>query len=912
MEGSNGENFDVSAHPGGGWRSDDSGNGGDAVFSFGPPWLAAPSYAWRPPFRARRRGCSVRPGFAAGRRPPLLPTPPVRPTFSCNGPRWQSSPRYFSTCFGGRRFSSQSHHAQERRTDESDNGANYDSELFPHAPHGHSEAFREHRRRPRRSRSHSSEVTSRPRYGGERPFDHNASGVSEDDQELRYEQPHQRKRSSSPATESRYSTSVFRRQSPTVGRSFDGEAKQLHDHHLPGCDANRDADSTDKRRRTGCAEESSRKERSRMSTSVPPQMKRSETSTVIDSAKKMRAGGVVQPSSNGKRCQSTVGNATQRPKPALASAVLISAEMAKYRIPKLKAKERRSSDCEIRSGADIPSVQQPCSSGVAENLRITRHTSDPETEAADSSPQLSTSARVQVDAKNSRSSDRNTNLEPACLAGENRVQRSSHEARVPSLAIADSANPSQAVGKDSQCEVASVTECRQLDEAAPLSLELLSLEECPVTSEHCLCPGATAFEKVGAEDAFGVASERAKRFGISAYDPDASVKGLHFVRDSKSNKESQRSCTSIATELALCLPSAESEKEGTLSEELEQPLVGCCDSQINSDATEVYECDPPSCCSEGEREIDDVAGRSGPERAQRRASNGVTEVSEDSTSFEENSGENEPGEVEATATLRESPVHCTDSIKDTRQTGIPDASTPSTTGVIAATTSYEPNSDRSVSRSVPAFPRNSDRRALELSRPLRESVKSGASSTNFGLSGSPGTTRAPVNMCVRPAGDGVFVVFAAENSPSPSEGHCAVGTLGTPPIRIPMYEMRAPSPATGTRRFPVVDGPDGRRGALFELDTVLSLYVLNLIEDHATKQRVLQLYCEGRHSDAMEAYGAEIRALARAAVERPHVAWDGLIGVLRRLTKIEWTFPEPGCAGARIQELCDLEAHYKL
>ncbi|KAL1468733.1 hypothetical protein MTO96_025222 [Rhipicephalus appendiculatus] len=137
---------------------------------------------------------------------------------------------------------------------------------------------------------------------------------------------------------------------------------------------------------------------------------------------------------------------------------------------------------------------------------------------------------------------------------------------------------------------------------------------------------------------------------------------------------------------------------------------------------------------------------------------------------------------------------------------------------------------------------------------------------------------------------------------------------GMPPLRVPMYEVKTAQSSEAAdvcRRFPAVDGPDGRRGALFELMTVSSLYVLNLIEDDATRDRVIRLYLEGRHSDAMEAYGARIRALVQAAVERQSDAWKDLIGVLRRLARVEWLFPQPGsCAGARIRELCELENSY--
>lgn len=83
-----------------------------------------------------------------------------------------------------------------------------------------------------------------------------------------------------------------------------------------------------------------------------------------------------------------------------------------------------------------------------------------------------------------------------------------------------------------------------------------------------------------------------------------------------------------------------------------------------------------------------------------------------------------------------------------------------------------------------------------------------------------------------------------------------------------------------------------RRAALFELNSMRALHVLQLCQDERTRRVVLQLYNEGRNSLAMEAYAAEIHALVRSAVDRARLDSSALAGFLQDMSNAEWLFPD--------------------
>ncbi|KAL1474397.1 hypothetical protein MTO96_038006 [Rhipicephalus appendiculatus] len=83
-----------------------------------------------------------------------------------------------------------------------------------------------------------------------------------------------------------------------------------------------------------------------------------------------------------------------------------------------------------------------------------------------------------------------------------------------------------------------------------------------------------------------------------------------------------------------------------------------------------------------------------------------------------------------------------------------------------------------------------------------------------------------------------------------------------------------------------------RRAALFEMNSMRALHVLQLCRDERTRRVVLQLYNEGRNSLAMEAYAAEIHALVRSAVDRASLDGSALAGFLQDLTNAEWLLPD--------------------
>lgn len=763
----------------------------------------------------------------------------------------------------------------------------------------------------------------------------------------------------------------------TVHTSIESESgcdgtKRRHDRST-SCDARRNS----KRHKPGCRAgkfRSRSEERSSSASSIPSrQIKRSGGATATDtdsSKRKSRASGVVKSGSTRKSVvtsRPSVAKAATRAKlhrrdhsTKAAFEDLISPEIAKYKIPKLSAKEQRSS-AQVKGADDVSSVrQQPSSSGSATKklLAALRATSELRIEpAADASPQSSgvvAESPCSFDSTDSESTDLNPESpDPALLADEERSP-DPDEVVAPSVAIADSTTSpnsrkafnEDSVGEDSCGDVAS-------DVTAPVEPDGLppgppSPEALQATAEHTPSPAVAAFEEIGEDESCDDASDGTE--SLIAYDAETLACGPRLVTHSETDEVSKTSpAESIQPESTLRSPSEKG--DATVGEPLERPLVCGCDLHIQSDqsaelcqddmlsdATEVYEYDQSSSSSEVEREVEDDMTVEEPSRSRSLSSSSATEFSDVLIVSEENSEEDARPEV---AAANSSVSEARDRSDEPaggiiRQTALPAASAPPSTDVSAvadrsrSSDSFPTSNLERVTISSPASAKaagvNAD--AAESDTPVRESVRRGATVTAHtspavsaaGTSGSPcsKTSCVPATVPTRSVTENV----ASEGSPSrnasrerPALVHCAVRMPpGAPTLRVPMYEVntaQSSEAAAVCRRFPAVDGPDGRRGALFELMTVSSLYVLNLIEDYATRDLVIRLYLEGRHSDAMESYGARIRALVQAAVERQRDVWKDLIGVLRRLTRIEWLFPQQGsCDGARIRELCELEHSY--
>lgn len=93
---------------------------------------------------------------------------------------------------------------------------------------------------------------------------------------------------------------------------------------------------------------------------------------------------------------------------------------------------------------------------------------------------------------------------------------------------------------------------------------------------------------------------------------------------------------------------------------------------------------------------------------------------------------------------------------------------------------------------------------------------------------------------------------------------------------------------------------------VFELDSYTKLCVLDACGDEVAKEQVHALYLKGKHSNAKSTYTKEIQKIASAAVEKKRAIWKCSTGVLRKLAKLRWVFPqEAGCAPI-IRELYEL------
>ncbi|KAM7315416.1 hypothetical protein ISCGN_005199 [Ixodes scapularis] len=78
---------------------------------------------------------------------------------------------------------------------------------------------------------------------------------------------------------------------------------------------------------------------------------------------------------------------------------------------------------------------------------------------------------------------------------------------------------------------------------------------------------------------------------------------------------------------------------------------------------------------------------------------------------------------------------------------------------------------------------------------------------------------------------------------------------------------------------------------LFELNTYTACCVLDMCEDSEAKQKVLQLYTEGKQAIGKTAYDLEIQRTVAKAVENKRISWKGASGTLRKLAKIQWSVP---------------------
>ncbi|KAM7315418.1 hypothetical protein ISCGN_005201 [Ixodes scapularis] len=78
---------------------------------------------------------------------------------------------------------------------------------------------------------------------------------------------------------------------------------------------------------------------------------------------------------------------------------------------------------------------------------------------------------------------------------------------------------------------------------------------------------------------------------------------------------------------------------------------------------------------------------------------------------------------------------------------------------------------------------------------------------------------------------------------------------------------------------------------LFELNTYTACCVLDMCDDSKAKQKVLQLYTEGKQAIGKTAYDLEIQRTVSEAVESKRISWKGASGTLRKLAKIQWSVP---------------------
>ncbi|KAG0413715.1 hypothetical protein HPB47_009140 [Ixodes persulcatus] len=81
------------------------------------------------------------------------------------------------------------------------------------------------------------------------------------------------------------------------------------------------------------------------------------------------------------------------------------------------------------------------------------------------------------------------------------------------------------------------------------------------------------------------------------------------------------------------------------------------------------------------------------------------------------------------------------------------------------------------------------------------------------------------------------------------------------------------------------------QNVLFELNTYTACCVLDICENSEAKQKVLQLYTEGKQAIGKTAYDIEIQRTVAEAVENKRISWKGASGTLRKLARIQWSVP---------------------
>ncbi|KAH8026938.1 hypothetical protein HPB51_000293 [Rhipicephalus microplus] len=683
-----------------------------------------------------------------------------------------------------------------------------------------------------------------------------------------------------------------------------------------------DPEKNSKRHKPGCRAEMFRSRREEKSSSassqVPPprHIKRSDemTTEVSDLAKRKAwasSGAVKAESSRASVAKvSTLTKPQCRDQPLTRAPIsFISPELAKYKIPKLCTKEQPSSAQSMTFHLNPP---RPLL-----RVRVPWIPSCPE-------------VRIRI----------RKNPEPVLLVVEEERVHSSPDSYVfaLSVAVADSTtspNSGKAVGEGDRYDVANdATECED-DRTNDLSQGPPSPDANPVTAERSLSPTVAAFEEVE-DKSCDDASDGTER--QCEYDAETSASGPRPVTDTGAGQLSNMSpAESVCPETA---PRSPSDKEGVaVSTPLERPLVyDCdllmecdqcaesCDDDTLSEATEVYKCDQSSSSSIVTPQSEDAVVGVEPSRSLSVPSGSATELSDFIIVSEEYIEKDvSPDNAAVNSSVSEAPFRGDESTRVTPQaTPAPGAtSTPPMTEarLLRYSDSFATsNCERvTISSGVSASATGVNADKSESDRPVPENVQRCETVTGRAYPVSDAVTSSTTSLM--PAEVPEWIVaeeVVSEDVPSttspefPALVHGAVGMPpGMPPFRASMYEgktAQSPEAADVWHQFPVVDGPDGTRGALFELLTITSLHVLNAIEDYSTRDLVIRLYLEGRHSDLMEAYGERIRTLVQAAVERQSESGKDGIGVLRRLATLEWMFPQPGsCAGARVRELYELE-----
>ncbi|KAH6926299.1 hypothetical protein HPB50_016482 [Hyalomma asiaticum] len=140
----------------------------------------------------------------------------------------------------------------------------------------------------------------------------------------------------------------------------------------------------------------------------------------------------------------------------------------------------------------------------------------------------------------------------------------------------------------------------------------------------------------------------------------------------------------------------------------------------------------------------------------------------------------------------------------------------------------------------------------------------------------------------------VTISSCSEDGPATTRRPSVKGQL----LPLPPRQPDADSERSLTGAAPLT------KDVLFRLNAYTALYVANLCRDEKAKQDVHRLYALGTQTRAMEAFGAKIRQVACAAVERKRVVFKDLTCVMRRLARVHWVAPEPGIgAGVKIQEI---------